>query len=167
MPDLKRKSLENPCRPLPGLAAKQSGDAALRSILYVSRCKFQAPDRDYEIASLVADSKRRNQDQGITGALIYTGTHFAQIIEGPHENIEALMGKIDADIRHTEILIVRDEYQFRRRFRGWALAYSGPPQFIAAEMEPVSSTMAQKERRAAAERLIALMLAFTSLEVSP
>ena len=64
-----------------------------------------------------------NAAQGITGALVYTGTDFAQLIEGRHESVEVLWRKLQADPRHHDVLAFLDEPCERAWFETWRMGY--------------------------------------------
>ncbi len=68
-------------------------------------------------------SCRFNAQAGITGALYYSGPHFAQVLEGPREVVLPLIAAIAADTRHTDVTIVQEETVPARTFGGWAMAY--------------------------------------------
>jgi len=66
----------------------------------------------------------RNAALGVTGLLCCSGVHFAQILEGDPQALDALMTSIRRDARHT----MRLEWPAApandaRWFRGWSLAY--------------------------------------------
>lgn len=90
--------------------------------LYTS--KSLMTDYLQELGPLVEDSRTRNTKLGITGALIFTGTYFAQYVEGPPDHIAAVRASVERDPRHTEIRTARAEPCDERRFDAWALAYA-------------------------------------------
>lgn len=105
--------------------------AALLSLLYVSRSMLPPERAAAEVDRIVAGSRARNPGLSITGALLFTGEHFAQVLEGPGLAVDRLMSIVGRDPRHAEILIVAREPIARRRFGQWSMAYSGPSQFVA------------------------------------
>lgn len=105
--------------------------SALLSLLYVSRSMLPPERAATEIDRIVAGSRARNPDLDITGALLFTGEHFAQVLEGPVVAVDRLMAIVARDTRHAEIRIVAREPIARRRFGQWSMAYSGPSQFVA------------------------------------
>src|SRR4051812_16980556 len=74
---------------------------------------------------MVVASRARNERLSVTGALMFTGTRFAQYVEGPAESIAALRSSILADPRHTDVRIRDEGARSARLFAEWALAYSG------------------------------------------
>ncbi|MGN6357210.1 MAG: BLUF domain-containing protein [Novosphingobium sp.] len=90
--------------------------------LYTSRSLMT--DYVKELGPLVEVSRRRNAALEVTGALIFTGSHFAQYLEGPAEAVAAIRASIERDPRHAEIRTARTEPCGERRFGGWTLAYA-------------------------------------------
>lgn len=103
----------------------------LLSLLYVSSSTL-SPERSADaVADIVAVSRANNPGLGLTGALLFTGQHFAQVIEGSPAAVDHLMERVTSDPRHKDILVVARESINARRFANWSMAYSGPSQFVA------------------------------------
>lgn len=105
------------------------------SLLYVSRSLVEGEAAEAAVADIVSVARQRNAELGVCGALLFTGTRFAQVLEGPRAHVEELMWSIDRDLRHTDIVIVHTENVLRPRFTRWALAYSGPSAFVGRTVE--------------------------------
>lgn len=135
----------------------------LHSLIYVSRSKIVPDENDSTMDSIVAASRRHNPPLDVTGALVFTGTHFAQVIEGSPEAIDRLMNKISADHRHDRVDIVRRGEIDARSFSDWAMAYSGPSSYVADHLRPLLRTgEGGTYEPDAADRLIAVMQEFGS-----
>lgn len=134
----------------------------MESVLYVSTSLLDPALAERTVAQIVAHSIARNRDRGITGAMIYTGTHFAQIIEGPGENVAALLCSLRADARQTNMIIVEHVALSARRFSEWTMAYSGPSQFIGRQVSRVLNDPSPAELRRAAGWLTDVMLEFVA-----
>lgn len=50
--------------------------------------------------AIVTASRQRNPAHGISGALLFDGERFCQLLEGPEKPVRALGTCIDADRRH-------------------------------------------------------------------
>lgn len=100
------------------------------SLTYISQCAIPASITAEEIAGLVALSRVRNVAAGVTGCLVFTGSHFAQMLEGPENQVRQLMANIEEDPRHDRIEIVDIDTRDARRCEDWALGYSGPSRFV-------------------------------------
>jgi hypothetical protein len=58
---------------------------------------------------------------GITGLLVFNGTHFLQIVEGSRDAIDDLLARLRRDPRHSG-LEVRDERKIQARsFPAWSM----------------------------------------------
>ena len=68
--------------PLPETQMQNENRAGLSSVLYISRSSICPGTVEAEVESIVAISRVKNQYFGLTGALLYAGEHFAQILEG-------------------------------------------------------------------------------------
>lgn len=93
----------------------------LESLLYVSAATPRIRQRDLE--NILHSSACNNQRAGITGALVFSGSTFAQILEGTSSSLNELMATLKSDVRHSALTIVAREKVERRRFPGWSMAY--------------------------------------------
>ena len=137
----------------------------LRAVLYVSRSELFPATADEDVSLIIQASVQRNDAAGISGALVFTGTHFAQFAEGPADEVAKLLEQLHCDSRHSHMNIVLDEESETRRFSRWAMAYSGPAVLLAQQLEPLTNGGGRTACTAAATDLIAMMQAFTN--VSP
>lgn len=92
---------------------------ALEVLIYVSQPR-PGLDED-ELAKLMEVSRRRNETDRITGALLKYAGHFVQVLEGPPEAVDACFDRICADPRHFDIeLLMRGPLPLRR-FERWSM----------------------------------------------
>ena len=92
---------------------------ALKSLTYTSlaRLDLEAPD----LEAIHRTAREVNALEGITGLLIFNGTHFLQIIEGAPDAIDDLIGRLRRDPRHSGVE-VRDEREVTERsFPDWSM----------------------------------------------
>ena len=134
----------------------------LSSLLYISRSALSPRDAAKGVEQIVATSVARNLTLGITGALLFTGEHFAQVLEGPEESVDVLMADICRDPRHADVLVVDRHALEQRRFPDWSLAYFGPSQFVSRHVTRLLSEPSPRQRRRAAEWLHDLMWEFAA-----
>jgi hypothetical protein len=134
-------------------------DAApdLHRWLYVSHCHLPPTWTDVAVADIVAVSRRRNASLGVTGALLFTGTRFAQIIEGSAGGLAALQASIARDPRHADVRTIVDGPCGRRLFDDWSLAYAGPSLFVSTQVEAVLDDAALST-----DRLVQILREFAS-----
>ncbi|MGL3822989.1 BLUF domain-containing protein [Sphingopyxis sp. R3-92] len=109
--------------------------------MYVSRAHVPRECADEVIDAIVAVSRPRNAALQVTGALVFSGDSFAQIIEGPAEAVAELRACISRDSRHRELLTLVDGERSSRDFADWSLAYSGTALFVARELERIRADM--------------------------
>lgn len=123
----------------------------LTSLLYISRSTIEPTDAPAVVARIVAASVVANRARDLTGALLFTGTHFAQVLEGCDSAIDTLLAIIEHDPRHDRIHVVDRSPLDARRFAAWEMAYSGPSQFVARHvMRLLGDPSASEQARAAA-----------------
>jgi Sensors of blue-light using FAD len=73
-------------------------------LLYVSRL---APACTWEVVKEIVDAARRhNPAHGITGALLFDGERFCELIEGEEPAVRALMDNISRNTRHTHVKLL-------------------------------------------------------------
>ena len=101
--------------------------ADLYHLAYISKASLSAKREDIEAAlrSMLDAAHRKNPLLGITGALLYSGGYFSQVIEGPLESIEELYETIQLDDRHTECTVLFFEKVAARGFERWDMAFAG------------------------------------------
>lgn len=109
----------------------------MESLLYISSARIDGADVDDRIADLVAAAQERNAALDVTGALLFTGSHFAQILEGDAGALAALMRSICADTRHADVRVIETTSLSERRFDGWSLAYLGQAQYVRRHIDRV------------------------------
>jgi len=128
--------------------------------IYISESRIPAANADKEVGDIVNFSMRRNRSIEVTGALLFTGLHFAQYIEGPAASVDALKTSILRDPRHGEIKTIADGSLSHRHFLNWSLAYAGPSRFVANTIE-AALDKAMHGGRNNIDRLVKLMTEFT------
>jgi Sensors of blue-light using FAD len=112
------------------------------------------------VGNIVADSVIANNLNDLTGALLFTGTHFAQIIEGRGKNVDALLDSLLRDARHDQLQIIHRSSLAARRFKTWNLAYAGPAQFVGRHITVLLRDPSLRTQKIEAARLTALMQEF-------
>lgn len=95
------------------------------ALLYTSRNCVPAEAQAQAVGDILETSLAYNRQHAVTGALVSTPAHFAQILEGPRGAVTALMTRIEADPRHRHITILARETLPQRSFAHWSLAHIG------------------------------------------
>jgi hypothetical protein len=96
-------------------------EVAVLSIAYVSAAVDAVADED--VAAILTQARANNQRDGLTGALLYHGGRFIQIIEGPDEVLLSRYATIAADPRHRVIQMVRQQPIADRQFPEWTMGF--------------------------------------------
>lgn len=121
-----------------------------RQIFYISRSRATP----LEVEDILIRARALNASRGVTGALLYTGGHFAQVLEGPAEALAVTLSGIAADPRHHRMRLLIDSRLSARRFAAWSMAFmeaTGADDLMAEVLDEAS---VPPER---AERLLDLM----------
>ena len=103
---------------------------SLFQILYVSHL---APEADFGVVKeIVSASRRANPLCGITGALVFDGEYFGQLLEGRESEVTALMQRIEVDKRHRAVTtLFSGSVRTTRLMRVWRSGYCEPHQLDA------------------------------------
>src|SRR6185437_3692753 len=91
---------------------------ALYRLIYCSR-DITGPAGDGahpDLDAIAAASRPRNEREGVTGALLFTGTGYAHVLEGPRDALDRIFDHVAVDPRHTEVTILSFTPTERRRF---------------------------------------------------
>jgi hypothetical protein len=101
--------------------------ADLYNIAYISKnaIKGDAEAIKEQIRNILATAHRNNADKGVTGALLYSGGYFCQVIEGACDVLEELFEQIQMDGRHSDVTVLQFEPIKARGFSEWAMALAG------------------------------------------
>ena len=103
----------------------QSGQS-IHNLVYCSRA-VQNMDKK-ALVKIIAAAKHHNPQWGITGLLVFGSGIFFQWLEGPRDNVTRLFEIIAADPRHTHVVLLTQEDDFRERlFPNWDM------ELVAAE----------------------------------
>lgn len=134
----------------------------LVSLLYVSNSLLPASTERSEVERILSVARERNAASSITGALVFTGRHFAQLLEGSREAVDELMACILADERHERVDVVEVREVAERSFPGWSTAYAGPSFYVEGHVRALFDAEAPGDRTQAARALTRLMKEFAA-----
>ncbi len=90
----------------------------IKQVIYVSK---PVGFDDKILDSILVQSKRNNEKNQITGALICRSDLYLQYLEGPAHKIDFVYSKIKLDSRHTDVKLLEDTRSKRRLFSNWAM----------------------------------------------
>ena len=99
----------------------------LYRLVYTSRNLLQGSesDRAKAVAEILATSQANNSRIGVTGALLFNGGYFAQVLEGPRPVVESTFERIQRDPRHSDVSVLQCEPVVERGFLNWSMAFIG------------------------------------------
>ncbi len=102
----------------------------LTQVIYVS----ELIDRDSAVlASILESAVRHNQQNNITGMLLYAEGHFIQVLEGDEPAVLETYQRIWDDPRHHYITLLHADPVPKRCFGGWSMGFKhlGPQEAAA------------------------------------
>ena len=86
----------------------------LTTIIYRSHICEDVPVKALE--DMVAAANSTNQYASVSGILLFNGTHFFQLLEGPEESVTAIYESICRDPRHHNLVELLRDHGPSRRF---------------------------------------------------
>lgn len=99
----------------------------LISVSYISKAT-----QDMGVLALMRltdQAAQLNQKLGLSGVLFYENQYFGQILEGPHAEVMRIWEKIQLDLRHQRVRLLKLEEIQERRFPAWSMRF-----FLAKEI---------------------------------
>ncbi len=94
----------------------------MHALIYSSRA-VGGSDRD-DLRDILATSRARNAEEGVTGCLLYSGTAFLQVLEGEEDAVRATFARIRHDPRHTHVRVLVDEATDGRAHGDWSMGFA-------------------------------------------
>ena len=92
----------------------------LTTIIYRSHISDDFPIRT--LPAMVDNASKINAAHDVTGILLFNGTHFFQLLEGPEAGIQTVYQRICADRRHHNVVELMRDYAPYRRFGNAGMA---------------------------------------------
>jgi len=86
----------------------------LSTIIYRSHIATHVPLKTLNELALKANKINKSSD--VTGILLFNGTHFFQLLEGPEQAVKAVYSRISQDPRHHNLVELLRDYAPARRF---------------------------------------------------
>ena len=107
---------------------KMNMSGVLYRLIYCSRNVILQPlsdaAREEAIGAILTTARRVNKANNVTGALLFTGSGFAQVLEGPREVVERTFDRISADPRHADVTVLSFTPTGRRCFPDWSMGFT-------------------------------------------
>ena len=89
------------------------------SLVYVSTASH-ALTRD-AVEDIAERAAVDNHKRGVTGLLAYNSRNFMQLLEGDHDDVLAIMRRIEDDGRHSHIIYIRRDRRVVRECPDWSM----------------------------------------------
>jgi hypothetical protein len=110
-----------------------------------------------QIADILSFSRRNNAADDITGALLFSDTNFAHVLEGPRAAVERLYETPHHDPRHKDLILLLTEPLEARQFPQWSMAHIGPSQSAKEALELAAEGVGESSQGNRVRCLLALM----------
>lgn len=105
----------------------------MRTTVYTSTATRVLTDDD--LAELLRQCVRNNEESGLTGMLLHRDGRFMQVLEGPDDAVRDVFAVIAADTRHSEVRLLLDESISERAFPAWKMAFRTVDDATVARLE--------------------------------
>ncbi|HEX8414810.1 MAG TPA: BLUF domain-containing protein [Sphingomicrobium sp.] len=97
-----------------------NGDLDFRRLVYASIPT--GTERLSDLDRILAQARRNNGMNGISGVLVVGPHRYVQVLEGTPEAVGHIMDVIRDDERHTDVQVLDDVHDRERTFGGWTMA---------------------------------------------
>ncbi|MCE0495277.1 BLUF domain-containing protein [Vibrio salinus] len=113
----------------------------LYTISYFSTCDIPGDQENtvQEINNIIKTSKIKNAGLDVTGALLFSGGYFIQVLEGPESAVEKIFESIQNDFRHKNVAVIDNKHIRQRCFSQWSMALAGISKEILPGLEGILS----------------------------
>lgn len=106
------------------------------SLVYTSvTCRKMTDD---DLKQILQSSRRKNQNNLITGMLLYMDPFFIQALEGEISNLEHAISIIKQDARHEKVTIIYKQPVSERIFPNWSMGFNKFEQAHLGQIEGLS-----------------------------
>jgi hypothetical protein len=109
---------------------------ALECVTYVSSAVGHLTDAELE--GLLLSARRRNEEQQVTGALLYHDGSFFQYFEGPSAGVLEVYGHIQRSSLHRGIIELVRSQPRERQFPDWLMGFTRVPKSTILQLSNAS-----------------------------
>jgi len=125
---------------------------SIHNIVYCSRA-VNDMDKD-ALEKIIDTAKHHNPRFGITGLLVFGSGIFFQWLEGPKDNVSSLFKIISADPRHSNVVLLTKEDEFRERlFPNWDMELVAATDISAVLEDAMNEASDPKQKKALSNML--------------
>ena len=96
------------------------------NLVYCSRNQIRgtADEVSSQVEQILVSARTNNSKVGVTGALLFNEGLFAQVLEGPIDEVERIFEKIQRDQRHSDVTVLQSGMAESRSFPDWSMAFT-------------------------------------------
>lgn len=105
-------------------------------LLYCSSASQDLASDD--ITHILNTSQKWNSENCITGCLLYYDKQFIQIIEGDKQSVKCLFASIEKDVRHENVILLKENEKEKRFFNHWSMAFK---ELSLSDMENIDEVL--------------------------
>lgn len=114
----------------------------LYQISYISKNSVLGTSDELKalIEDILKKAQQNNPILNISGALLYSGGYFCQVIEGSKNDIETLFKRIQRDSRHTDVTVLTSDSVAKRSFSNWGMAFAGIEETMRFDIDGIQKS---------------------------
>jgi len=90
-------------------------------LCYISSEKKELKEED--LVRLLSGCREYNQNNDITGVMLYFEGHFVEFMEGEKEALHARFKGISSDKRHKSVFKITESSTEKRKFSNWTMSF--------------------------------------------
>ena len=151
------------------MRSSQAAETGLYILVYASRARRYVPAvRSFR--NILACSQMRNEQVGITGALLSFADMFLQTLEGSRSAVQETFGRICHDTRHHSVRVLWEGHAACRQFSGWSMCgehVDAPGASVISELERLAGFGQRQAASPQAENPLRVMESFQTLHIRP
>jgi hypothetical protein len=128
-------------------------------IVYCSKNRIAGSPEEVAAAidSILSTARSKNKQADISGALLFNGAAFAQVLEGPLAAVEHIFEIIQCDTRHSDVVVLRNGESPARVFSDWSMAYADPATVSTVSNSKIDLDEAFENPNASGQRIVSLL----------
>jgi hypothetical protein len=127
-------------------------------LAYVSVSQVDSDTIESTMSEILDQSYRHNTQDGVTGALLYAGGYFAQLLEGDDIGVETTFMRIQADSRHRDVKVLLHEPCENRYLPSYPMGLAGIDLRAYPEIVGATENVGEISANAAGRAVIELLL---------
>lgn len=115
----------------------------IQRLIYCSRVARSVRYADAQ--QIARASATRNAKVGVSGLLVYTPSHFIQVLEGPSDHVQATFERIHNDPRHEQLQVLEEARPHAPEFKEWPMhVVMGPLGLRGPDLDALGARAALK-----------------------